>query len=102
MVDELGRHEEAASNQVARLTTANELLVALHGVAQTLPASLDLHEVIESNTTRLRSLFQFGALALLVRADTRDEWTVELAEGVRLPRQMRDAILPEPLAAALD
>ena len=48
------------ADQVARLTTANELLVALHGVAQSLPASLDLHEVVESSRTRLRSLFQFG------------------------------------------
>ena len=102
MVDELGRHQEAALDQVARLTTANELLVALHGVAQTLPASLDLHEVIDSNRTRLRSLFKFGSLALLVRDDTRDEWTVELAEGVRLPRQMRDDMLAGPLRAVLN
>jgi signal transduction histidine kinase len=102
MVDELDLHQEAAWGQVARLSTANELLVALHGVAQTLPASLDLHEVIESNRTRLRSLFQFGSLALLVRDDTRDEWTVELAEGLRLPRQMRDDMLAEPLRRVLD
>jgi signal transduction histidine kinase len=102
MVDELGLHKEAAWDQVARLGTANELLVALHGVAQTLPASLDLHEVIESNRTRLRSLFQFGSLALLVRDDTRDEWTCELAEGVRLPRQLRGDMLAEPLRAVLD
>jgi signal transduction histidine kinase len=102
LVDELGLHQEAAWDQVARLTTANELLVALHGVAQTLPASLDLHEVVESTRTRLRSLFQFGSLALLVRDDTRDEWTVELAEGVRLPQQLRDDLLAEPLHAILD
>lgn len=102
MVDELGLHEEAVLDQVARLTTANELLVALHRVAQTLPASLDLHEVIESTRTRLRSLFQFGSLALLVRDDTRDEWTVELAEGLRLPRQLRGDLLAGPLRAVLD
>ena len=56
LVDELGLHQEAAWDQVTRLTTANELLVALHGVAQTLPASLDLQEVIDSTRTRLRSL----------------------------------------------
>jgi len=102
LVDELGLHREAAWDQVERLTTANELLVALHGVAQTLPASLDLHEVVESTRTRLRSLFQFGSLALLVRDDTRDEWTVELAEGVRLPQQLRGDLLAEPLRAVLD
>jgi signal transduction histidine kinase len=102
LVDELGLHQNAAWDQVARLTTANELLVALHGVAQTLPASLDLHEVVESTRTRLRSLFQFGSLALLVRDDTRDEWTVELAEGVRLPQHLRGDLLAEPLRAVLD
>jgi signal transduction histidine kinase len=102
LVDELGLHQEAAWDQVARLTTANELLVALHGVAQSLPASLDLHEVVESTRTRFRSLFQFGSLALLVRDDTRDEWTVELAEGVRLAHQQRGDMLAEPLRAVLD
>lgn len=102
LVDEFGIHEEAAWDQVTRLTTANELLVALHGVAQSLPASLDLHEVVESSRTRLRSLFQFGALTLLVRDDTRDAWTTELAEGLRLPQQMRDDMLAEPLRAVLD
>jgi signal transduction histidine kinase len=102
LVDELGIHEEATWDQIARLTTANELLVALHGVAQSLPASLDLHEVVESSRARLRSLFQFGTLALLVRDDTRDEWTVELAEGVRLPQQLRDDMLAAPLQRVLD
>jgi signal transduction histidine kinase len=102
LVDELGFHQELAWDQVARLSTANELLVALHGVAQTLPASLDLHEVIDSTRTRLRSLFHFGSLVLLVRDDTRDEWTVELSEGVRLPRQLRGDLLAAPLRAVLD
>src|SRR5262249_44521417 len=102
LVDELGMHEEAAWDQISRLTTANELLVALHSVAQSLPASLDLREVAESSRTRLRTLFQFGSLALFVRDDTLDEWTVELAEGVRLPQQMRDDMLCPPLHAVLD
>ncbi len=36
---------------------------SLHALAQTLPASLDLGEVVESTRTRLRSLFRFSALA---------------------------------------
>ena len=102
LVDELGLHQELAWDQVTRLTTANELLVALHGVAQTLPASLDLHEVIDSTRTRLRSLFEFGSLVLLVRDGTRDEWTAELSEGVRTPRQLRGDMLADPLRAVLD
>jgi signal transduction histidine kinase len=102
LVNELGLHQEAAWDQVTRLATANELLVALHGVAQTLPASLDLHEVIDSTRTRLRSLFQFGSLAFFVRDDTSDDWNVEFAEGVRLPGRLRGDLLAEPLRAVLD
>ena len=102
LVNELGLHQEAAWDQVTRLTTANQLLVALHGVAQTLPASLDLHEVIDSTRTRLRSLFQFGSLAFFVRDDTSDEWNVELAEGLRLPGRLRGDLLAAPLRAVLD
>ncbi len=102
LVDELGMHQEAVADHVERLTTANELLVALHGVAQTLPASLDLREVVESTRTRLRSLFSFGSLVILVRDDVRDQWTVELAEGLRIPRQLRGDLLAAPLQAVLD
>jgi signal transduction histidine kinase len=75
--------------------------VSLHGLAQTLPASLDLREVIDSTRTRLRSLFRFSALVVLVRDETQSVWTVELAEGVRLPSYMGDHDLPQPLQRAL-
>jgi len=101
LITEIERHRAAALDQAADLATANELLVSLHGLAQTLPASLDLREVVDSTRTRLRSLFRFSALVVLVRDDAQSVWTVELAEGVRLPSFMGDHDLPQPLQRAL-
>jgi signal transduction histidine kinase len=101
LITDIERHREAALDQAADLATANELLVSLHGLAQTLPASFDLREVVESTRTRLRSLFRFSALVVLVRDDAQSVWTVELAEGVRLPSYMGDQDLPQPLQHAL-
>jgi signal transduction histidine kinase len=87
----------AVLDQVSQMATANELLVALHTLAQTLPASLDLGEVMASTRNRLRSLLDFSALAILVRDDTGDGWRVELAEGVRLPATVALDGLPPTL-----
>jgi len=102
LITDIERHRDAALDQAADLATANELLVSLHGLAQTLPASFDLREVVESTRTRLRSLFRFSALVVLVRDDAQSVWTVELAEGVRLPSYMGDHDLPQPLQHALE
>ncbi|MDQ1519397.1 MAG: hypothetical protein QOI55_470, partial [Actinomycetota bacterium] len=90
----------AALDQATQMATANELLVALHALAQTLPASLDLGEVITSTRNRLRSLVDFSALTILVRDDTGDAWRVELAEGVRLAPMLPLDGLPPTLQRA--
>jgi signal transduction histidine kinase len=90
----------AALDQITQMGTANELLVALHTLAQTLPASLDLGEVITSTRNRLRSLLDFSALTILVRDDTGEGWRVELAEGLRLPATLPLAELPRTLQFA--
>ena len=43
---------------------------------------------------RLRSVVRFSALVVLVRDDAQSVWTVELAEGVRLPAHLTDRDLP--------
>jgi signal transduction histidine kinase len=101
LIADIESHRAAAIGQAADLATANELLVSLHGLAQTLPASFDLREVVDSTRLRLRSLVRFSALVVLVRDDAQSVWTVELAEGVRLPSYMGDHDLPQPLQRAL-
>lgn len=101
LIAEIETHQAAAIDQAAEMATANELLVSLHTLAQTLPASFDLGEVVESMRLRLRSVLRFSALVVLVRDDAQSVWTVELAEGVRLPAHLTEADLPQPLKRAL-
>lgn len=101
LVIDISESHAATLEEVSRLATANELLVTLHGVAQTLPASLDLGEVVDSIRARLRSLVDFRAISLLVREEPGDRWRVALAEGVRLTESMRTADLPRPMREAM-
>ncbi len=48
LVVEVEAQRAAAIDQATQMATANELLVSLHRLAQTLPASFDLGEVVES------------------------------------------------------
>jgi hypothetical protein len=101
LIAEIETHQAAAIDQAAEMATANELLVSLHALAQTLPASFDLREVVDSMRLRLRSVLRFSALVVLVRDDAQSVWTVELSEGVRLPAHLTESDLPQPLQRAL-
>lgn len=90
-----------AADETARMRNANELLLALHDVAQTLPSSLDLGEVMASTKSRLRDLFTFDSVTILVRDQTSANWRVELAEGVRLPAAVADSELATVCRSAL-
>ena len=97
LVTEIESHRAAAIDQATQMATANDLLVSLHGLAQTLPASFDLGEVVESIRQRLRSLVPLHR-ARRARARRRAVGlAVELAEGVRLPARIER---PRPPAAA--
>ena len=87
-------------DRMSQLTEANELLVSLHRVAQTLPASLDLEQVLASTINRLRSLIDCDIVAVLLHDEATDTWTVAAAEGAALPRAFAGSELPRPLAAA--
>jgi signal transduction histidine kinase len=89
-----------ALDRMSQLTEANELLVSLHRVAQTLPASLDLEQVLISTINRLRSLIDCDVIAVLLHDEATDTWTVAAAEGAPLPRTLAGSALPRPLAAA--
>jgi signal transduction histidine kinase len=99
---ETDRQHSLALDRLGRLADANALLFSLHRVAQTLPASLDLDEVIESTTTRLRDLFDFDVAAILLHDETDDTWLVANAVGARLPSRLAAAELPPPVRQAVD
>jgi signal transduction histidine kinase len=58
------RAQQVASERVASLAEANSLLFALQRVTRTLPASLDLDEVLESTVRRVRSMIEPSAVAV--------------------------------------
>ena len=88
-------------NRMERLTDANSLLYSLHRVAQTLPASLDLSDVLDTTMGRLRSLFDYDTMALLVFDDTDASWQVMRSEGTSLPLRLGPTMLPNPLKTAI-
>ena len=67
------RHQQAALDRVGRLAEANALLFSLQRVAQTLPASLDLQDVLNSTVTRVQSLIDHNMLTVLLFSDVTHE-----------------------------
>jgi signal transduction histidine kinase len=101
LVAEIEVQRAAAKDQATQMATANDLLVSLHALAQTLPASFDLGEVVESIRQRVRALFPYTALVVLVPDDAGSGWRAELAEGVRVPPRLAERDLPEPIRRAM-
>lgn len=102
----LGETEEERTRNLSRigqLADANALLFSLHRVAQSLPASLDLDEALDTSMGRLRELIDFDAAAVLLLDDTDGSWHVARREAVRVPAHLTTEELPRGLqrAAAL-
>ena len=67
---EADRQHTLALDRLDRLADANALLYNLHRVTQTLPASLDLDDVLDTTVNRLRGLFDFDTAVILGLDDT--------------------------------
>jgi len=98
---EADRQHSLALNRLDKLSDANALLFSLHRVAQTLPASLDLGDVLDTTVSRLRGLIDFDAVAILVFDDTDASWQVVRREGVSLAARLGPTELPAPLMRAM-
>ncbi len=98
---EADRQRTLAMNRMERLTDANSLLYSLHRVAQTLPASLDLKDVLDTTMGRLRGLFDYHTVALLLFDETDASWQVMRSEGAPLPLRLGPTELPNPLKTAI-
>jgi len=98
-----GEAEERHSrtlDRMDRLSEANDLLVSLHQLAQSLPASLNLAEVLASTGARLRSLVDCDVVVVLLRDDATSRWNVVVGDGSRLAPSLSDDALPGPLRDA--
>ena len=98
---EADQRQSMAMDRVGRLSDANALLYQLHQVTQTLPASLDLEEVLDATTDQLKELFDFDALGILLLDDTDHRWHTVRREGSRPPTSIAPGDLPHPLARAV-
>jgi len=97
---EAERRHTLALDRMSQLSEANELLVSLHRVAQSLPASLDLKQVLASTLSRLRGLIECDVVGILVCEEATAGWTMAASEGAALPAAITDDHLPGPLQAA--
>ena len=82
---EADRQHSLALDRLGRLADANALLYSLHRVAQTLPASFDLDEVLDTTMGRLRDLFRPPRRVVLLLDDTDTNWQVARARGHQAP-----------------
>jgi signal transduction histidine kinase len=98
---EADQRQILALDRLGRLSDANALLFQLHQVTQTLPASLDLDEVLDTTMSQLRELFDFQSVALVLFDDTDRRWHTARREGGRPPSTMTQQELPPPLTRAV-
>ncbi len=98
--DDASIQQTAAASQVSSMIRANDMLVTLHALAQTLPSSLDLTEVTDSLRLRLRDQYSYTSLLVLVREESSELWRTALADGVRADKTMRSCDLPIALQMA--
>lgn len=99
---EADRQHDLALDRLGRLADANLLLYSLHRVAQTLPASLDLEEVLDTTVGRLRDLFEFDGATLLLLDETNETWVVARFDGPKPAQVYSTSELPRPLLDALE
>lgn len=98
---EANRRASANLDRISQLTDANTLLFNLHRLAQTLPASLDRTEVLDSSLTKLRGLLDFDKGAILLIDETDGTWTVTRRQAVDVDSPIAPADLPDPARKAL-
>jgi signal transduction histidine kinase len=95
------RQQSLALDRLGRLVEANELLESLHRVAQSLPASLDLDDVLDSTMIRLHDLMEFDSAVLLVLDETDATWVAARRDGPKVPSPVPTHRLPPPLRRAM-
>lgn len=98
---EADREHAMALDRLDRLSDANALLSSLHRVTQTLPASLDLGDVLDSTVSRLRSLIAYDSVAILLFDEVDAHWQVARHQGMHVRSRLGATELPEALRRAI-
>lgn len=98
---EASRRHSAALDRLSQLSDANTLLFNLHRLAQTLPASLDQTEVLESSMAKLRGLVQFDRAGFVLYEEADRSWTVANHQGLGVEGTIEPHHLPDGAKGAL-
>lgn len=98
---EANRQTTLALDRLTQLADANALLFNLHRVAQTLPASLDLEEVLESTVVRLRNLFFNDGAVIFTVEEADGTWTAAKKAGLPVPQDLTLSDLPPAIRSAV-
>jgi signal transduction histidine kinase len=96
------RQQQAAMDRVSRLAEANSLLFSLQRVAQTLPASLDLEEVLDSTVGRLRTMLAHDAIGVYLLDTATQQMVPARTNGIPAPQAFELSHLPRGLQMAID
>jgi signal transduction histidine kinase len=96
------RQKEAVLQRVNRLAEANSLLFALQRVAQSMPASLDLDDVIDSTLARVTSLVPSDSLSLYLFDETDGRLDLFRNSGAPARSQIMLSSTPPMVRAAID
>ena len=99
---EVDRQHTLALDRLGRLADANLLLHSLHRVTQTLPASLDLDDALDTTMGRLRDLFDFDGAAVFLLDETDHMWVVARWDGPRPAPTYTTEKLPKAAIEALE
>lgn len=98
---EAARRQLEALDRVSKLSEANSLLFALQRVAQTLPASLDLDEVLDSTMARLRTLVRSDHATLFLLDPVSGHLLAARSTGEGSPPSGSTAVMTLGLRSAL-
>jgi signal transduction histidine kinase len=96
------RQKELALVRVSRLAEANSLLFALQRVAQSMPASLDLDDVVDSTIKRVQSLVPSESISLHLANDTDHRLELFRSVGSLVQTDVRLDDPPTIIRSAID
>ena len=96
------RQQRISRDRMSRLTEANSLLFALQRVAQTLPASLDMDDVLDSTMGRVRTMIEPDVVVVyMIDVENRTADPIR-SYGLHRPPTFSLDRLPAGLRAALE
>jgi signal transduction histidine kinase len=101
VLEENARQATLTLDRLGRLAEANKLLFQLNKIAQTLPSSLDMGEVLDSTISRLRDLIDFDAITILLLEDADRTWVPVREVGNPDQATLTTSQLPPVLLRAL-